>query len=302
MLNFSRLNNEQKGLGFTFASVALLSLTPVLHKLGLMNIKPLHAAVLWCLFSGMLSLIHIEFKELKIPKESLLKLFTMSTCSSLGVALLFYAINHLDPSTVAFANRSYILFIFLLGIFILKEPTTKLERYFFGLNFIGLLLFSYRGISYEKYHAILFVILSAFLFAYANMEAKVILKKFTPCLINAYSHLISVIILLPLAILFEESAFQMSFDIVYILLGAVTGGYLGMICLYKGLANYPFTFAGSIRAFSPFLTTLYALPFFQITYSATNLLGILLLIVTSICLLNKVPSKIEKWFNQSEER
>ncbi len=285
MLKINKIFENKKGIFFTFISVALISLAPLLHKLGMNHVKPLTAATLWCLFSALFTLMSIKIKQLKISKPHFFTLVKMSATSSLGVLFLFYALSLLEPSTVAFMNRSYTLFIILLGIFVLKEPSSFAQTVLFGLNFVGLLMFSYKGIDNTKYFPLFIVMLSAFSFAFSNMQAKVIVKNIAPCVINFYSHIFSFFILFILTLLMEPQPFSFHTDILYILGSAFSAGFLGMLFYYKGLLHYSFTLSGVIRSFSPVLTTLYALPFFGISYSALNVIGIAFILLSSMPLL-----------------
>lgn len=290
MFDNFKTSNEKKGIFFTFISVALISLSPVLHKLGLNHVKPIYGATLWCFFSALFSFTMVKKTEIIIPQKILFILLKMAVSTAMGILFLFCGLNILDPSTVAFANRSYILFVILLGIFVLKEPVTQWQLVLFAVNFMGLLLFSYKGLYYTKYTGLLCVILSAFLLAFSNMNSKNILKNISPAVVNFYSHFFSFLVLLPVSIILEVEPFQLNSDVWYIILSAFTAGFLGMYFYYKGLFYYSFSLSGVIRAFSPVLTTLYALPFFGLSYSSLNVVGIILLIVSSVSLL-KGPSK-----------
>jgi len=226
MYYWLNVSQENKGIISTFLSVVLLASSPILYKFGLGNIYPIHAATLWFVCNTIFSIINIDLRKIIIEKKVFSKLLVISACSSSALVFLFYSLAILDPSTVAFANRSYILFIILLGIIALKERVQKIQLYFIALNIIGLFLFAYKGLDYSHYAPIIYAILSAFLFAYSNMQSKLILKVITPSFVNFYSNLLSSILLCPFFFLEDIRNLSLNSSIIYILVASFTGGGL----------------------------------------------------------------------------
>lgn len=257
---------EHKGIFYHIGSTFLMAMSPVLFKLGLESTEPLYAASLSCLFTSLFSCFGSNPKKWLGQHFYEKNLILVGGLNAIAIGFLFGALAIATPDIVAFINRFYIVFVVLWGILILKEKIRFIELVFLTLAITGLLMFSYRQLDWGFYSGIFLSFLSAIFFSVSNFYTKKILSFIDHNRVIFITNLFSGFFLMLSLFIFSRDFIPPSLrELMFIILGAFSGGYLGLNLFYKGLNECDFHVAGIIRSFVPLLTMAYSIQIFGLS-------------------------------------
>ncbi len=283
-----------RGLTFHVASLFLMASIPVLNKMSVSCVTPIVAAFLTnslvCLWASFGMLLLSGRKKHRIPFKYILPIGVLN---SMAMMLLFYAVCSLLPYEVAFLSRSYILFAFLIGFFLLGERFSSRVYPLMAFIIIGSVLVTYQegGHGDQYYLGVAAALTGPLCYALSSYFIKKLDKNISVDYLMFCTHGMSIFVMLPLAWpwLVSGAIFTLNLQDFYpIFLNSFLGIYLGVRSLTVGLTLLPLTTAGIMRAFTPMITLFYcSLLEMDIKLSLVQAVGCVLLLSSGFFLLKR---------------
>lgn len=265
-------------------SVVLSSMAMICYKLALIKCNPLFVLIISVLGSGSMALVTlIIFRKMPLYTINYIELIQASLLNFLGLLLLIFSLDVLDPVVTTVLGRCSLLFSTIFALVILKEKITKSSCVFSTIGLIGLILFLYNDqLIFEKVYisGIIFVLSYSFIFSYVW----VILRKNSQKE-DRITFLSLVMILTLVFILFFISSISCHKYIHYAIenrnecILVITGGilsFLSVLSFFYGIQNIKYTYAIFIRSLSPIVTMILSIPFFTLAFSAINIFGMVI--------------------------
>ncbi|RYZ91936.1 MAG: DMT family transporter [Proteobacteria bacterium] len=265
------------GTMLAIGSVVTMSIAPLLNKFASGMINWIWAAVLSSFFCFVISLLANPAESrtlLKFRGTRLKPLIWIALTNSLGLLCQYGAITRLDPPTLSILGRMYVVFAIALAAIVLKERQTKLEASILATVFMGAVMFCWNPSLKTDVLGIALCLAYSFFFALTHMQVKAVSATSSPNSILLINNFLSVLMLLPIGVLFGGSLAGGSLTAIPLILGAAFfGQWLGLLLFYRSLKFMPMAKANLIRAFSPIIGVLVTYPFFPVTFSSLQIVG-----------------------------
>lgn len=121
---------------------------PVFNKFGMRTLTPLVATAWCCLFVCLFSLASLKKIQIEKIRHNLGKIMATGALNACAFTLFFFSLKNLDPGTVAFLNRSYVVFMVIIGVIYFKEELDVYKEYFSYLPFLALQCSLIRALNF----------------------------------------------------------------------------------------------------------------------------------------------------------
>lgn len=283
---------QQKGVFLNLFSVLTMSTGPILDKMALQSINPTLAVIIVYIYNSIFALFAVRRNLSRQFLKKLLtqsRLLVMALSNSIAIIMLFYGLDLTDPVAVGFLRRFYVVFALLLSYFLLGERFTYLEGIFILISVLGAFVFISEG-AMPNPRSLLgsgLIIFSTLLFAFANLEAKRHIGRFSTWELMAVNSWIVLFFVLCYGLIIEPKIFSTITAEATALLGisSLVSSFLGLALFYTGLRYLSYWKSNIIRTVQPVFVTLYSLPFFPQAVTWPRLLGGGLLIISLVGLL-----------------
>lgn len=270
-------------------------LYPVVISAGAAVLPPLTFLALSIAVAVVCTTIALLLRRKKIfplPRQAVLLGAGVAFFILLGFLIVLNVAPHTSSVTIALLLRAELLGAFFISVAFLGERPTPLQVSGALLIFLGTLLVVFReGVTFHA--ADILIIAAALLFPFGNICAKRALALVAPEVLLLLRYVIGLLVLVPLAILFEHPFATLShlslsegFLILAYGLPILT---LSKIFWYVGLRVVPLGRATLLGDTAPGFTMLFAFLFLHETSGIVQWAGLILL-CTGVYALMKRPS------------
>lgn len=211
--------------------------------------------------------------------------------NSIAVSFFFFALNILDPATMAFLTRFSTIFTVVLGILLLKERIRTWEVFGVLLAVIGAFIINYGNVAVTAI-AVVTALLAALAIAAHQVAAKRFIKAVHPLhLVNIRTFFTSFFLFL--VVLATGSLQAPPVSALPILIG-VAGilAVAGFFFFYKSLEVLEVSKAAVVRTIDPFIVILYSILLFSILPTMQELIGGVF-IIAGVLLIMLQPREIK---------
>ncbi len=262
-------------------SIILMAISPILNKLALAQID--HVALGF--YNSLVCLVFLSpvilHKLSSINKSDIFYLLMAGIFNGLAIFSLFYGLETSSPALVSLLNRTYIVFSILFGAILLKEKIARIDKYFIPVIITGLVLFLYKGQNERFEYGAIFGIFSGLLFSLCNLTIKERLLKVDNSITLFFINLSSVFLFLFMSIYNLKGLPTIPIQLnllLYITLGAISGGLLGLLFFYRSLKEISFYKANLYRSISPVINFFIGFIIFPVRLNAMNITGLVILL------------------------
>ncbi|MFQ5576101.1 MAG: DMT family transporter [Anaerolineae bacterium] len=254
-----------KGILYTFASAAFLSVTFIASKEALRELPPLGFTPIWFAVASAWGLGYYALQPNKVPwrrlRPHLGALILLGLFSSASNFFLFTAIQLGEPTMVAFFSRSETVFSLLWGVTFLKEKLTGLQWLGVATAVAGAGLMTHRG-GTLVWTVLGLALIANFFNATTSYVAKRNTGRVPPAVLGIARTVVLAVSLGTLGLLWGQLTLPSLRALLWITGGAFFGPFLSYLLFYKGLTTMDMGQAAIIRATQPLFVALYSLILF----------------------------------------
>jgi uncharacterized membrane protein len=278
-----------KGILYTFASAAFLSVTFIASKQALKELPSLGFTPIWFAIASTWGFGYYTLQTEKISwtqlKPYLPALIALGLSSSMANFFFFTGVKLGDPTIVAFFSRSETIFSLLLGVLLLKEKLTPWQWLGAAIAIAGAGIMTYKG------GAIIWTVLALtvtanFFNAFTSYIAKRNVANVPPVVLGIAR---TVVLMLALgAISFATGNLRIPSPraFAWIVGGSFFGPFLSFVLFYKGLKTMDIGQAAIIRATQPLFVAVYSLLLFGTTIGSLQFAGGLIILTGVVLMLS----------------
>lgn len=254
---------KSKGLTLVVAGTVSLATVPVLSKILLKQIPPIHFTLLWMMCSLGYTLIlgiitGIKDVYLKVRAEWKNIVFA-GISATLWVILFFEGLSRIDPTVSSFLFNFRAIWGLLIGVMALKEYYRRMEWMGMGMIFGGSLLITSNVKGGGELFGMLIVVLSSLFFVMTSFFVKKFVKNtgIVPVLIARF--------LLPMIFLLFISLSKGMFwqyvnveNLPLLLFGSFLGPFFSFILIFSSLKYLGIGIQTVTQSSGPLFTGLWA--------------------------------------------
>ncbi len=281
VLRLDLLSNYRKGVLFAFASAAAVSATFVASKAAMQELTPLAFTPLWFAMASLWGVcFHLFQNGLTEPmglRNSIRPIFWLGLLNSIGTILVFMAINHGDPTVVAFFTRAETLYTVLFGAWVLQEKLYSYQWLGIVISIIGTGVMTYQGESIIWVTLFLSLVSSLFI-SLSTLIAKKNIAAIPPLALSIARSAVITLITGGIGLLVGQLAWPSPTAWFWIISGSFFGPFLSYLMLYKSMALMDLSRASVIRATYPLFVAIYSLILFGITLNVQQFMGGLIML------------------------
>jgi uncharacterized membrane protein len=195
-----------------------------------------------------------------------------------GSLLFTYGILISGPTNAAFVAQFTVVFTILFGVIFLKEKLANREVLGVVVALVGLFILTSGSVQLEIFSTVA-VLISAVLFAAANLFSKVYIKDINPMSMAGGRSFFMLIILLIYALALGKLETAISpLTLGYAILGSVTGVILSFIFFFKALEVFEISKTMTIRSMEPLLTAVFSFALLALVPTMNQLIGGILIV------------------------
>ena len=283
------MSPKLKGILYTFASAAFLSVTFIASKQALLELSPLAFTPVWFAIASSWGLGYYTVQPEKISwnklKPCLLPLILLGLSSSVANFFLFTSVKLGDPTVVAFFSRSETIFSLLFGVILLKERLTGWQWMGAAIAIAGAGIMTYQGGSII-WTVLGLTVIANFFHATASYIAKRNVAKVPPVVLGIARTVVLTIVLGVAGFLAGDLVWPSLRALLWMIGGAFFGPFLSFVLFYKGLKTMDMGQAAIIRATQPLFVTVYSLILFGITIGGIQFAGGLIILGGVVLMLS----------------
>ena len=261
-----------------------------LKKIGFTSIQ---CASIRCIFTTLILLTIILIqnpKQLKVEPKDLL-VFACSGAFGISVFSLCYfrAIHIIGGASVPslLLNTAPVFVLIIASIFLKEKITLKkliaLVLALFGVACVSGVFSSQEGVSFE---GVLFGVLSGLGYALYSVFTKSVSKKYSPLVINFYSFMVAMFIIVPASNIFSQMDKLFTLSGIGLSLGLVVLCTVSPFLLYSfGLKKLPVGVVSVMAMLDPITATIIGLVFMSEGVTFFKIIGIVC-VLAGITILN----------------
>lgn len=282
--------------GYLFAVLATIALANVyiFSKAALNEIHLAQFGIYWFGIAIISNLIYSftsgRYKNLnKIRLSHLRSLIGIGIVEVIATVSIFVAIDKIiNPSVPAFLRNLEPIFIVFLGIIVLKEKYSKIEKVGMVLTILGAVVISYNssaGFSSLIIDGSQFMLIACIFYAIRTIWVKMVIHKIDPIILNL-NKIVFLFLAFFIYFLFLNLPYEISrFAFLNILIGAIIGPFFTSYAQYLSYQYIDASRSTLIQSTAGVFTLLFAyiyfgsLPFiYQVIGGIITILGIWILI------------------------
>ena len=250
-----------KGVLFTVASAASLSVTFIASKQALQELTPLGFAPMWFLAALLWGLGYYALQPTKITvstfKPHWKSLLLLGLSSSIANFFFFTNISLGDPTVIAFFSRATTIFALLMGVGWLGESMTRAQWLGAAVAVAGAGVMTYHGGSLI-WLVLALALGSSFFHALTSYVAKKSVTQVSPLVLNLARTLILTICLGSASLLTGQLVWPSLTTLLWIGGGSFFGPFLSYLLFYQGMQTLDISKATIIRASQPLFVACYS--------------------------------------------
>ncbi|MFH1728803.1 MAG: DMT family transporter [Pseudomonadota bacterium] len=198
--------------------------------------------------------------------------------------IFFYILKHLNPSFVSTLNISFTLFLFILGIIILKESFNSIEIIGALIALAGLIAVSYSGDFTFTIYAIIFI-LGNFIQAFNTIFITKLLRKEDPVLISQLRTLFLSIFALFFCLMNGNLVFPSNDGILFLSLGSFFGPCVNFLGFYFAIKYLEVSKVTVIRNTNPIFVIILSILFLNYYPEFKEIIGMICLLMGTVILV-----------------
>lgn len=282
--------NFNRGLFLCTASVLFNSVATTISKFAMQDNNPMFTTILICLISTMLSYIYLKLRSHQFTVSEFQRLLPIAIFNSIATILLYCAIANLNPITVGFVGRSYVIFTILLSTMALKERIAWQEIALICVTISGIFLFAdtkaaestdshWLGVTQVLVYTLLFALVSLFVKKNVHASSSVTILFFN----NLFATILSFLFLVVNDDVQTVIANTTHANLYYAFLTAIMT-FFGLVFFFSSFRFITFKLSNIIRSTSPLFVTIVSWPFFPIKLTLATASGGAMILMSVIAL------------------
>jgi len=292
---------KTRGILYTFASAAFLSVTFIASKEALRELPTLGFTPIWFALASAWGIGYYAVQPQKVPWRNLRPylgaLLLLGLFSSTSNFFLFTSIRLGEPTMVAFFSRSETVFSLLWGVVALRERLTRQQWLGVAMAVVGAGVMTYRGGSLV-WTVLGLALIANFFNATTSYVAKRNIGNVPPAVLGIARTVVLAISLGTLGLLWGQLRLPSLRALLWMVGGSFFGPFLSYLLFYKGLRTMDMGQAAIIRATQPLFVAFYSLLLFGRTLGGVQFAGGLVILVgVTMMLSNGVPAQISSLVN-----
>jgi drug/metabolite transporter (DMT)-like permease len=273
------MDARNKGIWINIASIALMSLAPVINKFAVGYIGPVQAAFFNTLFSLAMTWIWVKSQGGKVRLRNKI-LWLVGLLDGVAAILVYTALSLISPVMVGFLERFYVIIALLLAITFLREKITPRQLLLTGVAILGLWLFVDKQFDFSSILGIAVTIIYTSFFALSAMLVKIVSPMENTRDILLSEKIVSLIVIGLYWVVAENASLAgvtlTGMGIVLVCAGLVN--FLGVMLFYAGLRDVTFNTVNLIRSVSPVLVFAYSWFVYPEKLDASKIIGAVVLL------------------------
>ena len=303
------LSDQTKGYLLALIATILFSNVYIFSKAALNEISLSQFLFVWFLIAFtinlLISILSGSFKQLKDKKLKELKIFLLLGAIEIITTTSFYiAINTIpDPSVTSFLGNTFVVFLVLLGVIILKERFTKVESMAVVITITGAFMVGYKGGNTIKDFFVAgtgIVLINTFSAALSSIFAKKAIAGFSPILINLNRTLFMFVFAIIYFFVSSNSITIPTSALKNIFIGVLLGPVVGILLIYSSYKYIEASRSSVIQGLKGVFVVIGAYAFFgtfpqaiQLIGGITSIIGVMIMSLSKAKILsfNKLKTK-----------
>ncbi len=285
---WSRQSREAQGMMLSVISAACMGITYVASKHILRSIHPETFVVFWFAMGSVYSLILLKRQgkgtALVAAGNPWKELAGVGLSSAIGILLVFYAIQIIDPAIVSFYTRADNIFAVLMGVVFLRERFNSLEGLGVGVALLGSLVTTYRG-GHLLLIGLGLCLLSSVMEGITVVLVKLAVRKVSPLVVIFYRSLLASAIALVYGLAMGRLEIPSAGTLAIIAAASLAGSFMANVTFYASLARIDVTRATAIKTLQPFFVLVAAYLVFTTLPSSRQVLGGAIIVMGILFLL-----------------
>ena len=276
------MSDKKKGILFTFLAAICIASTNVFGKLVLKSVNVETMYTVWFAFSALIFLIFsILTKDIQSLKKIARKEFIIIGLLNTASGFLWgYGLLYGGPNNVSFLGELSIVITVLLGIFFLKERIRGWEALGILIALAGAFVIGYHNVTVVE-PGLVIILGFAFVQAIQNIYSKTCMKSVNASSLARGRTFFTLLFFGGISLSTGRIQFgSISPQVmVYALIGAFFGAFVGWIAFFKAFAYIEVSKSTSIRSVEPFFTAVFALLILGLVPTANQLIGGALIVI-----------------------
>ena len=284
---------RRKGLLLAVGAAAAVALNAVTAKYAMEVLHPLTFVPLWhgtsCLYASLYLLAR------RVPCAEQLRrhwkpMVGIGVLHGIAATAGFAGLRLLDPTVATFFVRTGILFIWLLGVIVLRERPDRLAIGGMLLAAVGIALLSYAtGMAHTK--GIAFSLTAAVVGAFGFLLGKYVAGSTrTAVTVWVRSGVIALFVGMIAAVSGQLHVVPSRPHLLVLVLGAAVGPFGSNLLFFGSLKHIALSEAGTVRALSPVFVAVYALVLLGMFPTPKQLLGGAIVLAGLVLLARAQPT------------
>jgi drug/metabolite transporter (DMT)-like permease len=275
------MSDKKKGILFTLLAAVCIASTNVLGKLVLKSVNVETMYTVWFVFSALIFLIFSIFtRDLQFKRIVRKEFIIIGLLNTAQGFLWGYGLLYGGPNNVSFLGELSIVITVLLGIFFLKERIRGWEAFGILIALAGAFVIGYHNVTIAE-PGLVIILGFAFVGAIQNVYSKTCMKNVSATSLARGRAFFTLLFFGGIALSTGRIQFgSISPQVMlYALLGAFFGAFLGWIAFFKALAYIEVSKSTSIRSIEPFFTAVFALLLLGLVPTVHQLFGGALIVI-----------------------
>ena len=280
--------NRRRGIGLTFLSAALVSVTFIASKQAMSELSPMAFMPVWFIVAAIWGLaLYLWQHGLRFPttvRPVLRPLLWLGLAHSLANLLYFNALKLGDPTMVAFFSRSETLITALLGLFVLGEELRFRQWVGMFIAISGTFVMTYQG-PIIIWWILGLMVASNLLASIGTLLVKQNVMEVSPLVLAITRAALMAVIVGSVSFSRGELVWPSLTTWGWLISGAFFGPFLSFVAFYEGLRHLEMSTSSVIRATQPLFVALYSFLLFGTIMSSQQMWGGFILLLGIILMV-----------------
>ncbi len=289
------MSPKLKGIFYTLASAAMVSVTFIASKQALKELEPLSFTPIWFGIASLWGLSYYAVQPNRVPLKTLKPhwkaLTLIGLFSSASNFFFFTSIKLGEPTIVSFFSRSETIFSLLWGIVLLEERLSRWQWLGAGVAVTGAGMMTYHG-GAVIWTILLLTLIANFFNSGTSLVAKLNVQN-VPANILGLARTLGLTVVLGTLSLFSGKLVWPSTDaLLWMVGGSFFGPFLSFVFYYQGLKTVDMGQASILRATQPLFVALYSLALFGSVIGSLQFTGGLIILAGVMLMLSAGSNKL----------